>query len=175
MAKKIVTFATQYDYDSIPRPQLHPDPNAIPLVNQSDKDSVDLNLMFKRYEKEGLIPDIQTGNLRPPQYTDFTKIPDFFQMQNQIARVTQAFNAYPAHIRARFQNEPAKLIEFLSDPKNEPEAIRLGLKPAPKSKVREDQEKTPAGSEATPPGSSRESAADPKGNKNTLPPKKGEE
>lgn len=130
-------IATQYDHDSVENPVAPFDPKSVSLVNQSDRDHVDLNKMFARYEKEGLIPDALTGNMRTPQYVDFTQIPDFLTMKNTIARVTQAFNAYPAPIRSRFQNDPALLIKFLSDPKNDAEAITLGLKPAPKEKESE--------------------------------------
>jgi len=163
-------IATQYDYDAIENPVAPFDPKSIPLVNQSDRDHVDLNKMFKQYEKDGTIPDSITGTMRPPQYVDFTQIPDFHTMQNTIARVTQAFNAYPAHIRSRFENDPAQLIKFLSDPKNEPEAISLGLKPAPKIVVKDK----PAGSEATPPASGNPAANSLK-KKSTPPPPEGEE
>jgi phage internal scaffolding protein len=37
------------------------------------------------------------------------------------------FDALPAQIRARFENEPANLIDFLSNEQNRDEAEKLGL------------------------------------------------
>jgi len=36
--------------------------------------------------------------------------------------------ALPSDVRKRFSNDPAELIDFLADKKNDEEAIKLGLK-----------------------------------------------
>ena len=40
----------------------------------------------------------------------------------------QSFESLPSELRAKFENDPAKLISYLSDDKNNAEAIKLGLK-----------------------------------------------
>lgn len=138
-------ISTRYDYASIARPEVDfpkGDPSSVSMTNQSDRDSADINKIMARYEKTGLITDL-LGNQRPPMYGDFTGIGDYHQLRITLARADEAFNALPATIRDQFKNDPSLLIEFLSDPKNNAEAIKLGLRP------REDN---PAGSEATPPG-----------------------
>lgn len=61
-------------------------------------------------------------------FVDCTKIPDFRGMLDFVTKVKQDWELVPAAIRARFRNDPANFIEFLSDPKNDEEAVRLGLK-----------------------------------------------
>ena len=40
----------------------------------------------------------------------------------------QSFESLPSELRGRFENDPAKLIDFLSDERNNAEAVKLGLK-----------------------------------------------
>lgn len=131
MAAK-VKIATMYDYDSQEKPGVDfdpADPNSRSVTNQSDRDAADINSIMARYEKTGMIPDALTGALRTPMYGDFTLLPDFHTAQVNIARTKEAFAALPAGVRARFENDPAKLIDFLADSKNDVEAVKLGLKP----------------------------------------------
>lgn len=139
-------IATQYDYEShshpgtdftIPKdlkdPTSHP---SFSMTNQDDQ-TTNINDMMARYEKTGLITDLITGQRRQPVYGDFTEVGDYHTMQIKMARVSQAFDLLPAKVRARFENDPAKIIEFLADLKNDQEAISLGLKPKAEPKVAE--------------------------------------
>lgn len=130
-----VKIITAYDYEAQAenKPGVHfdpDDPNSKSVTNQSDLDSTDINKQFARYEKTGMIPDLLTGDNRVPQYGDFTNVGDFHQLQIRLARVQQAFDALPVAVRNRFKNDPHELVEFLADPKNDTEAIKLGLKKA---------------------------------------------
>lgn len=62
-----------------------------------------------------------------PHFGDFTDVIDFTTAQNQLIKADEAFMTLPAKVRARFNNSPAKLLSFLEDPSNIPEAIFLGL------------------------------------------------
>jgi phage internal scaffolding protein len=52
---------------------------------------------------------------------------DYHTAMNALIASEEQFDALPSKLRARFNNEPYKLIEFLDDPKNQSEAIALGL------------------------------------------------
>lgn len=130
MATKI-KIATMYDYESQANPGVlfsDEDPESRSVTNQSDKESSDINIIMKRYEKTGLITDLLTGQRRTPQYGDFSNVGDFHQLQNTLARTREAFDALPASVRNQFQNDPANLIDFLADSNNDAEAVKLGLK-----------------------------------------------
>ena len=48
-------------------------------------------------------------------------------MQNKIVDAQTSFDNMPSHIRNKFENDPQKLIDFLSTEKNLEEAQALGL------------------------------------------------
>jgi phage internal scaffolding protein len=106
----------------------HPDAQRTNMpAKQEFKDECDINNIVASYF-DGDMPThlstLQAG------YGDFTKIQDYAQAQNLIKDAQNAFNAYPAEIRKRFNNDPGEMIKFLEDNKNNKEAVELGLKTA---------------------------------------------
>jgi len=85
--------------------------------------------IIARYRRTGQIP-MRNG---APFYGDFTGADDFHSAQNRLAEANQMFMLIPAEIRDRFDNDPGKLIEFLSKEENRKEAEEIGLIP-PKKK-----------------------------------------
>jgi phage internal scaffolding protein len=92
-------------------------------TQQAPKDDCDINIILKRYAQDGII---ETTNL-PPMYGDFSDAPTYHEAMNTIAQAHETFDALDAHIRARFHNNPAEYLDFLSHPQNQDEAIRLGM------------------------------------------------
>jgi hypothetical protein len=93
------------------------------LAQQSFKDECDINTIMDRFGKTGQLPD----NPLPPQFGDFTQATDYHAAMNAIAIAHESFDALPARLRARFDNDPEKLIEFVADPENFAEAQKLGM------------------------------------------------
>ena len=62
---------------------------------------------------------------------------------NRVLAAKTEFESLPAQIRARFQNDPAQLIEFLQDENNRPEAEELGLVEKAAAEVVEAAQVTP--------------------------------
>lgn len=52
---------------------------------------------------------------------------DFQSAMNQLVAAANQFNSLPADLRGRFQNDPAKFVDFVSNPDNMEEMVRLGL------------------------------------------------
>jgi len=92
-------------------------------AKQSFKNDCDINVLMKRFEKTGVLPDF--GN-RIPQFADVSAL-DFTESANQVARVRGAFSMLDARTRARFENRPELMLEFIADPSNRAEAVKLGL------------------------------------------------
>lgn len=91
---------------------------------QQFKDEADVNVIMSRYMATGVLPeDIDAG---ARQYLDATGY-DFQAAQNLIAGAKSLFEQLPSKIRNRVENDPAKLLDFLRDPKNRAEAEELGL------------------------------------------------
>jgi len=92
------------------------------LAQQHFKDECDINYVLKTFGVHGL----QVSPLEP-RYGDFTDVVDYHSALNSIIAAEDGFMALPADLRTRFDNDPAKLIDFLGNPANREEAESLGL------------------------------------------------
>lgn len=104
-------------------------------TKQAFKDDCDINLILKRYAATGVLPDTSKAALA--QYGDFGEIPSYQDALNRVMSASDMFSQLPASLRFKFQNDPGRLLAFLSDAKNREEAIELGLvvKPTPQEPV----------------------------------------
>ena len=93
------------------------------LAQQHYKDECDINNILRQFNVTGLLPQ----NSISPRYGDFTGISDYHTALNRVIAAEDEFMALPAQIRSRFENDPAKLIDFLDNSENLDEAIKLGL------------------------------------------------
>lgn len=92
------------------------------LTKQEFQKESDINEIIRKFKVTGEIPDRPKG-----VYADTTKIPDFQTLMDTITEAEDMFMAYPAEIRARFNNNPAEMLDWASDPKNEQAATQLGI------------------------------------------------
>lgn len=92
-------------------------------TKQSFKDECDINNIVR---KPNLPELIEQGKLIA-QYGDFSEAPDYHEAQNIVARAHNQFSLLPSKVRERFNNDPAKFLDFANDPRSAPEMIRLGL------------------------------------------------
>lgn len=90
---------------------------------QSEKDDADINVIVKRFGLTGELP----SNVRAPLNVDFTELFSFQDAMNAIRSAQESFDAMPADVRSRFENDPAKFVDFCSDEKNLDEMRKLGL------------------------------------------------
>lgn len=93
------------------------------LVQQSGKDDADINVLIARFGKTGMLPQVQL----PPQFLDTTIVPDFLAASKLISDASSLFSSLAAPVRARFHNDPAELLAFVSSPGNGAELVALGL------------------------------------------------
>lgn len=87
------------------------------------KDETNINTIVERFGATGEKPPTMTF----PTEQDFTEAFDFQTSMNQIVRARESFMELPAKARARFQNDPQRFMEFIHDPENQQEAVKLGL------------------------------------------------
>lgn len=90
---------------------------------QADAAEVDINQIIKRIQK-GQNPPMLRGE---PFYGDVSAFNGLADAFEQIQDANELFMSYPAEIRNQFENDPVKMVEFLSDPANEDKAVELGL------------------------------------------------
>lgn len=59
---------------------------------------------------------------------DIADAPDNYQaVMNQLNQARDEFMSLPARVRSRFDNNPHEFVEFVSNPENIEEMVRLGL------------------------------------------------
>ncbi|WNK13188.1 MAG: internal scaffolding protein [Microvirus sp.] len=95
------------------------------LTQQHFSEDADLNVLVRRFgiDKRPL-PHVP---LDPSYYGDMTNVPDLRTVLDIAHDAREKFAALPAKTRARFNNQPTQLWDFVNDPENADEAVRLGL------------------------------------------------
>lgn len=84
----------------------------------------DINNIINRYKTTGEFTHLTS---KQGAYRDFSSITDYQDMLDTVQYAQNAFNALPADIRLRFQNDPAQLLLFVQDEANYDEGVKLGL------------------------------------------------
>jgi len=93
------------------------------LTKQSFTDECDINKIVARITRDGYDPS-QYG---VPQYADVSNAPSFHEAMEIVTKGQQAFAQLPSIIRARFGNDPAQYLDFVANPENLPEMLKLGM------------------------------------------------
>lgn len=96
-------------------------------TKQAFKDEADINNIVARYRATGMLPHVAA---RRGVFADVSKLGDFRTQLDTLTVFKQAFETLPAVLRSRFGNDPATLVEFLQDPANLEESVKLGLREA---------------------------------------------
>lgn len=104
------------------------------LTVQSYTDQVDLNTVLKRFGVDDMTP-LQMASFdnsilgNPELFGDFTgeRNVDLRGALEIAQAATESFNALPARIRRKFDNDPRTLHDWLLDKNNVEEAVTLGL------------------------------------------------
>jgi phage internal scaffolding protein len=98
------------------------------LAQQHFKDECDVNNILRKYQKTGLIDHV---NRFQGDYADLSDVPDFQDSLNAVIDAQEAFMTLPSSIRKQFGNDPAAFLDFVHDPDNRDEMVKMGLSKAP--------------------------------------------
>lgn len=93
-------------------------------TKQSFKEECDVNQIMKRWRATG---DVSHLNLTKPTYEDYSSVDSYLESVTVVQDAQRSFDALPARVRESMQNDPAKLLEFMGNPDNLDEAVKLGL------------------------------------------------
>ena len=107
------------------------------MTQQQFRDEADINNIMARYQKTGVLVDPLTQATRKPMFDDFSELGDFRDHQQAVIDAQEMFMELPSRLRARFGNDPAELLQWLSRPENKEEAIELGLFSKPSAETPE--------------------------------------
>lgn len=95
-------------------------------VKQEFRDECDINNILKQYKLTGQIRHI-SEKAAMGAYQDLPDPIDFQDAMNLVIASEESFATLPAHVRDRFGNDPVQFLEFMANPANQDEAIKLGL------------------------------------------------
>lgn len=94
------------------------------MTHQCFKDHCDIHQILARN------PDItqaQHINDAEPYYGDYSSVEEYRESLDKICDLQESFDALPAKVRDRFDNNPEGFLEFVLDPQNKDEMRKLGL------------------------------------------------
>lgn len=94
------------------------------LTQQHMANDCDINEIVRRFEATGQVHHVQQ---KAAMYGDFTEFPDLRSALGAISAVQDTFAQLPAAAKERFGNDPVAMVDWLRDPQNREEGIRLGL------------------------------------------------
>lgn len=100
------------------------------MTRQSEMEACDIHNILKQFSQQGF-EQLVRDNAARGQYADLTSLPDYQEALEIVLKSQEAFAALPAQVRDRFQNDPARFVDFLANPANQDEAVRLGLAEPP--------------------------------------------
>lgn len=103
------------------------------VTKQSFKDDCDVNRIMSKYQSTGVLEHVKYMKENSLRYGDFTGF-DFRDVCDRIVQAQEMFDALPAKLRYRFENDPAQFLDFVSDVRNKDEMVSLGLIPPSRSK-----------------------------------------
>lgn len=122
-----------------PHERVQAEPGGPSMTQQNFKDDSDINLILAKYKKTGLIDHI---NKYGGQYADMPGEDDFHAAMNLVTNAQTMFADLPSEIRGHFENDPALFLDFMDDPENREEAIKMGLYP-PEAPTERPEDNTP--------------------------------
>lgn len=101
------------------------------LTKQAHKDECDIDKIVNKYERTGVVTHLSRSRA---EYGFATSL-DLSEAIQILDKATEMFEELPSQLRAEFNNDPGKLLDFIQNPENEERAIEIGLiervEPAP--------------------------------------------
>lgn len=96
-------------------------------TRQDDLHRCDINNIVARYNSTGELP----VKNREAFFADVSSMPDFATAFEVMDKAREGFYSLSAEVKSRFENNPAKFVDFTSNPANRDELVSMGLIDAP--------------------------------------------
>jgi len=120
---QVVRIVNEYDANGVSdNNALHCDDES--LTRQEFKEESDINTIISAFGI-GENPIEAQKWVTNVDITEETT--DFQSAMNQLVAAAAQFNSLPARVRSQFDNDPAAFVDFVSNPDNGDEMVRLGL------------------------------------------------
>ncbi len=112
-------------------------------TQQQFKEEVNINTIIAKYQKTGFAGHV---NVQQGRYEDMSPYSGLKEAMDKVAAAKSLFSDLPPNLRNRFENNPAYMVNFLENPDNREEAIKLGIfknpdapKPQPRNEAPETE------------------------------------
>ncbi len=92
------------------------------MTIQSAEAECNINNIMRRYTQGGVVPQRPGG-----QYLDVSFAIEYHEAMGFVLNAQQAFDNLPAVVRREFDNDPNRMLDFVSYETNRSRAIELGL------------------------------------------------
>jgi len=100
------------------------------MTRQSFAKEADVNTIMARYAVSGVLVDpMNVDSARVARFGDFSDIVDYGHLLRRLGEAQADFMTLPSTVRAKFDNDVEKALEFINVPENVFEAVKLGLVP----------------------------------------------
>lgn len=99
-------------------------------TKQSELADSDINNIMARYATTGVLPQMRDPS--QAMYGDFSEVEDYQTSLAKVMAAEERFNSLPSELRRKFDYNPQNMIDFIQNPENREECIKLGFinKPA---------------------------------------------
>jgi phage internal scaffolding protein len=102
------------------------------MTKQSFKKDCDVNAIVARFKKTcGVDFLTRFQGYVDGNFGDFTDVVDYRTAIEQIRKADETFMNLPAQVRANFLNDPAQFLDFVQNPANVDELVKMGLATKP--------------------------------------------
>lgn len=126
--EKTITFRSAYD----PHKKYVFKTVGESLTQQHFKEECDVINIIKKHDRNGIIEHVQRGQAR---YGDFSEVQDYREALDLVRDAQSEFMSIPSDIRKKFENDPGKFYEFVSNPDNKEELKEMGFIDTPKTSI----------------------------------------
>ena len=121
-----VSFRRPYDGSRVRVWKEFSDPS---LTKQAPKDECDINRIVNKFLRTGVVDHLAN---KQPRYLDCVNVTNYNDAIDIVRNAQSEFEALPAAVRRRFDNDPAAFLAAFDDPALRGELEELGLiEPAP--------------------------------------------
>lgn len=93
------------------------------LTRQSELKYADINVIMAKYFKEGVLPPAT----REGFFADVSKVGDYQDALARVETMDRYFEHLHPDVRKRFDHDPAKFLDFVSDDQNLGELEEMGV------------------------------------------------
>lgn len=100
--------------------------NNVDKTDQQYAEESDVNFILNRFAKTGQLPN----NIKSGIYADISDSPTFSEAMQLLTEGNNTFEQLDPLLKKRFPT-PQVLMDFLDNPENDVEAVKLGLKEYP--------------------------------------------